>query len=227
MAAPTPVSALVHSSTLVTAGVFLLIRFFPVFGNRDGAKCVVFVLGVVTRFLAGVAAFVEFDFKKVVAYSTLSQLGVIIVRLGLGYWGLAFFHLLAHAMFKALLFLCVGVLIHYHGHGQDLRSMGNLTNGMPVVQVGMVLANAALCGIPFLRGFYSKDAILQYGLVAEVSWVGCILLSGAAALSSAYSVRAMLVGQVGPGLQGRLRSNPGDGEHVFLPIGVLSVMRVI
>lgn len=169
MAAPTPVSALVHSSTLVTAGVFLLVRFFPVFSSNVSLCGWLFAVGRLTSLLAGVAAFVELDFKKVVAYSTLRQLGVMMVRLGLGLWRLAFFHLLAHAIFKALLFLCVGVLIARHGHGQDLRSIGNLVKGMPIIQAGIVLARGALCGVPFLSGFYSKDAILERRAVAEVS----------------------------------------------------------
>jgi len=168
MAAPTPVSALVHSSTLVTAGVYLLIRFYPVFGHRNLTLNFLVVIGSVTIFLAGVAAFVEYDFKKVVAYSTLSQLGVIVLSLGLGLPGLTFFHLLTHAIFKALLFLCVGVLIHSHGHAQDLRTIGNLTLRRPFIQTATILSSLALCGFPFLSGFYSKDMILEHGLSGEI-----------------------------------------------------------
>ena len=167
MAAPTPVSALVHSSTLVTAGVYLLVRLYPVFAGVVWVHDVLLAVGGVTMFLAGVAAFVDCDFKKVVAYSTLSQLGVIIVRLGLGLPGLSFFHLLAHAMFKALLFVCVGAVIHVRGHVQDVRSLGDLGRRGPFVQRGMILSELALCGFPFLRGFYSKDVILEQRFVSE------------------------------------------------------------
>merc|ERR1711893_122352 len=137
-------------------------------GENSVVCTLLLVGGRLTRFVAGTAALATFDFKKVVAYSTLRQLGVITVALGLGCPGLAFFHLLAHAMFKALLFLCVGVLIHGHSHAQDLRTMGNISVGMPIVQAGVVVASLALCGIPFLRGFYSKDAIIQYGSLVSM-----------------------------------------------------------
>lgn len=168
MAAPTPVSALVHSSTLVTAGVFLLIRFYPVLSQSPYTHIALLLTGRITMLLAGISASVEFDFKKIVAFSTLSQLGVIIFRLGLGMPNLAFFHLLTHAIFKALLFLCVGTAIHLHGHMQDLRVIGNLVTRVPIIQTGMMMSNLALCGIPFLRGFYSKDLILEFGVSAQI-----------------------------------------------------------
>jgi len=135
--------------------------------------------------------------------------------------------LLAHAIFKALLFLCVGVMIHFHSHAQDLRGMGNLVLGLPLVQVRISLANCALAGVPFLRGFYSKDAILQYGSVVEISWLACLLLTGAAALTSAYSSRARYIGQLGLGLQRRLMPGSADKEHFFIPLIVLSFIRII
>ena len=226
MAAPTPVSALVHSSTLVTAGVYLLVRFYPVLSFRWALHGWLLFVGRLTMFLAGLAAFAEFDFKKVVAYSTLRQLGVIIVRLGLGLPGLALFHLLAHAMFKALLFLCVGVVIDYHGHAQDLRSMGNLRKGLPVVQVGLLTADMSLCGVPFLRGFYSKDLILECGMMGDVMWVFLIFLGVATFFTRSYSVRRAKISQFGVALQSAVVGLSGGRGRYSVAIGVLTFMAV-
>merc|ERR1711909_14752 len=132
--AATPVSALVHSSTLVTAGVYLIIRFYSFLSQSLVFNGAILLFGVVTRFFAGIAAIAELDLKKIIALSTLSQLGLIIMSIGLGYPALALFHLITHAMFKALLFVCGGILIHFHGHAQDLRRIGNIGSQLPVVR---------------------------------------------------------------------------------------------
>lgn len=159
MAAPTPVSSLVHSSTLVTAGVYLLIRF----NNVLTYESILFLLfiGRLTIFMAGLGANFEFDLKKIIALSTLRQLGLIIRILALGEINLAFFHLLTHALFKALLFICAGCIIHNLGNCQDIRYIGGLINLIPLTCSFFIVANLALCGIPFLSGFYSKDLILE------------------------------------------------------------------
>nr|AGA56214.1 NADH dehydrogenase subunit 5 [Cryptolithodes sitchensis] len=169
MAAPTPVSALVHSSTLVTAGVYLMIRFSP---SLLGSKVSVLLLLVscLTMFMSGLGANFEYDLKKIIALSTLSQLGVMLSVLSLGFSMLAFFHLLTHALFKALLFMCAGVVIHNVKEFQDIRYMGSLCMKMPLTSMCMNLANLALCGTPFLAGFYSKDLILE---MAFMSWINC------------------------------------------------------
>nr|AGO50134.1 NADH dehydrogenase subunit 5 [Kamimuria wangi] len=160
MAAPTPVSALVHSSTLVTAGVYLLIRFNVLLvGNWLGSFLLLFA--GLTMFMAGLGANFEFDLKKIIALSTLSQLGLMMSILAMGFPGLAFFHLLTHALFKALLFMCAGAIIHNMKDSQDIRFMGGLTNQMPLTAACFNLSNLALCGMPFLAGFYSKDLILE------------------------------------------------------------------
>jgi len=161
IAAPTPVRALVHSSTLVTAGVYLLIRLHPFLSGFSFYLNTVLVISCLTLVIAGISALREFDIKKVVALSTLSQLGVIIFSIGLDFPILAFFHLITHALFKALLFICVGVLINRHIHCQDLRMMGNLVNQVPATISCLNIANFALCGLPFLSGFYSKDLIIE------------------------------------------------------------------
>nr|YP_010759136.1 NADH dehydrogenase subunit 5 [Myladina unguiculina]WEX49726.1 NADH dehydrogenase subunit 5 [Myladina unguiculina] len=159
MAAPTPVSSLVHSSTLVTAGVYLLIRFN--FSFSDYLMYFLLFISSMTMFMSGLGACFEFDLKKIIALSTLSQLGLMMSILSLGSYELAFFHLLTHALFKALLFMCAGNIIHNLGNCQDIRYMGGLVSSMPLTCVYMNISNLALCGLPFLSGFYSKDLIVE------------------------------------------------------------------
>nr|AND96094.1 NADH deshydrogenase subunit 5 [Onthophagus falculatus] len=160
MAAPTPVSSLVHSSTLVTAGVYLLIRF----NLSLSYNCMLFMLfiGSMTMFMAGLGANFEIDLKKIIALSTLSQLGLMMSILSLGEYNLAFFHLLTHALFKALLFMCGGCMIHNLNNCQDIRFMGSMITLMPLTCSFFIISNMALCGLPFLSGFYSKDLILEF-----------------------------------------------------------------
>jgi len=159
IAAPTPVSSLVHSSTLVTAGVYLLIRFCGCFGNY--IIIILLFIGSITIFIAGLGANFEFDLKKIIALSTLSQLGLIIRILGVGEYKLALFHLLTHALFKALLFICAGCIIHNLINCQDIRYIGGLVNLIPITCSFFIISNISLCGLPFLAGFYSKDLILE------------------------------------------------------------------
>nr|YP_009708251.1 NADH dehydrogenase subunit 5 [Figulus binodulus]QEV84356.1 NADH dehydrogenase subunit 5 [Figulus binodulus] len=159
MAAPTPVSSLVHSSTLVTAGVYLLIRFN--FGMNIGLMTFMLFISSLTMFMAGLGASFEFDLKKIIALSTLSQLGLMMSILSMGGYMLAFYHLLTHALFKALLFMCAGVMIHSLGNSQDIRFMGGMVNVMPLTCIIFVVCNMSLCGLPFLSGFYSKDLVLE------------------------------------------------------------------
>nr|YP_004733179.1 NADH dehydrogenase subunit 5 [Abidama producta]ACT36225.1 NADH dehydrogenase subunit 5 [Abidama producta] len=160
MAAPTPVSALVHSSTLVTAGVYLLIRFDFLVCNFYYIDFFILV-SLITMVMASICANFEFDLKKIIALSTLSQLGFMMSVLMLGFSTMAFFHLLIHALFKALLFLCAGVIIHCMWGNQDIRFMGGLIIQMPIISSCMNISNLALCGFPFLAGFYSSDLIIE------------------------------------------------------------------
>uniref|UniRef100_A0AAU6QGF8 NADH-ubiquinone oxidoreductase chain 5 n=1 Tax=Prionospio fallax TaxID=3050094 RepID=A0AAU6QGF8_9ANNE len=192
MAAPTPVSALVHSSTLVTAGVFLLFRFYPFLSLQPSFNSFLLIMATLTSLMAGLSAITECDMKKIIALSTLSQLGVMMVSLGLGAPLLAFFHLITHALFKALLFLCAGTLIHLHHHSQDLRYMGNLVSQLPSISSAMMVSNLALCGTPFLAGFYSKDAILEFSLFNPTNILVLILFFFATSLTVAYTTRFLL-----------------------------------
>ena len=188
MAAPTPVSALVHSSTLVTAGVYLLIRFNNLILETNIGKFLLLISGL-TIFIAGLGANFEFDLKKIIALSTLSQLGLIIRILAIGFYKLAFFHLLTHALFKALLFICAGVIIHNIKNSQDIRDIGRLTIHIPLTISCLNVANLALCGFPFLAGFYSKDIILEIVLISNLNLFSVFLFFFSTGLTVRYSFR--------------------------------------
>nr|UBN09002.1 NADH dehydrogenase subunit 5 [Panesthia tryoni tryoni] len=187
MAAPTPVSALVHSSTLVTAGVYLLIRFSPSFGMS--LNTFLLLISSLTMFMAGIGANFEFDLSKIIALSTLSQLGLMMSIMSLGFAGLAFFHLLTHALFKALLFMCAGVVIHSMKDSQDIRFMGNLPFQMPLTSSCLMISNFALCGMPFLAGFYSKDLILEMTSFSYLNIFSFFLFFFSTGLTVCYSFR--------------------------------------
>nr|AVN68040.1 NADH dehydrogenase subunit 5 [Ectobiidae sp. BB] len=187
MAAPTPVSALVHSSTLVTAGVYLLIRFNSSFNGW--LNIFLLLISGLTMFMAGLGANFEYDLKKIIALSTLSQLGLMMSILSMGFAGLAFFHLLTHALFKALLFMCAGVVIHSMKDSQDIRFMGNLSFQMPLTSSCLMVSNFALCGMPFLAGFYSKDLILEMVSLSYVNVFGFFLFYFSTGLTVCYSLR--------------------------------------
>src|SRR5207237_2193866 len=164
MAAPTPVSSLVHSSTLVTAGVYLLIRFHELIQVNS----FLLLFSIITIFISGVGANFEIDLKKSIALFTLIQLGVIIIILSLGIYELSYFHLITHALFKSLLFLCAGVYIHSMGDIQDIRIIGGVGKILPLTSVFFIGCSLSLCGFPFLAGFYSKD------LIIDISFIGSI-----------------------------------------------------
>nr|YP_009742835.1 NADH dehydrogenase subunit 5 [Cryptalaus yamato]QID91199.1 NADH dehydrogenase subunit 5 [Cryptalaus yamato] len=187
MAAPTPVSSLVHSSTLVTAGVYLLIRFS--FGLGEFFMMILLFISMLTMFMAGLGANYEFDLKKIIALSTLSQLGLMMSILALGDYFLAFFHLLTHALFKALLFMCAGCMIHNLGNFQDIRFMGGLINHMPLTCCYFNICNMALCGLPFLSGFYSKDLILEVMSMGYLNFFVYFIFYFSTGLTVWYSVR--------------------------------------
>nr|ALO77408.1 NADH deshydrogenase subunit 5 [Agonum muelleri] len=187
MAAPTPVSALVHSSTLVTAGVYLLIRFNVIL--NENLCLFLLLIATLTMFMAGLGANFEFDLKKIIALSTLSQLGLMMSILSMGNYKLAFFHLLTHALFKALLFMCAGAIIHNLKDMQDIRFMGNLMVQMPLTCICMNVSNLALCGMPFLAGFYSKDLILEIVCMDFVNMFIFFLFFISTGLTVCYSFR--------------------------------------
>ncbi|YP_850998.1 NADH dehydrogenase subunit 5 (mitochondrion) [Priapulus caudatus] len=189
MAAPTPVSALVHSSTLVAAGVYLLIRLNYLISEIWWLSSILLFISSMTMFMAGICANYETDLKKIIALSTLSQLGLMMSAIALGFTMFAYFHLLTHALFKALLFMCAGALIHNGGGSQDIRFMGASVVQMPLVSVCLNYSNLALAGVPFLAGFYSKDLILETSWISNSNIFGIFLLYGATLMTIMYSFR--------------------------------------
>ena len=226
IAAPTPVSALVHSSTLVTAGVYLLIRFNDVLINWWIAQFLLLVSGL-TIFIAGLGANFEFDLKKIIALSTLRQLGLIISILSIGFYKLAFFHLLTHALFKALLFICAGSIIHNIKNSQDIRIIGSLRIRIPLTCSCFNVANLALCGIPFLAGFYSKDLILEIVMLSYVNVFSFFLFFFSTGLTVCYSFRLVYYSITGDFNSRRLHPLNDSGWTILFRICFLTVIAVI
>lgn len=161
MEGPTPVSALIHAATMVTAGVFLVIRCSSLFEYSNFVLSIISIVGALTAFVAATIALVQHDVKKVIAYSTCSQLGYMFFACGLSGYSVGLFHLFNHAFFKALLFLSAGSLIHGMGDEQDMRKLGGTSGIMPFTYTCILLGSLSLAGFPFLSGFYSKDFILE------------------------------------------------------------------
>jgi len=161
MEGPTPVSALIHAATMVTAGVFLLIRFSILFEYCPKTLKIILFIGCLTALMSALIGSFQYDVKKIIAYSTCSQLGYMVVSCGLSNYTLALFHLFNHAFFKALLFLSAGSIIHAMTGEQDIRKFGKLIKFIPFTYSMMLIGCFALCGFPFLSGFYSKDLILE------------------------------------------------------------------
>nr|YP_009339300.1 NADH dehydrogenase subunit 5 [Gmelinoides fasciatus]APL97190.1 NADH dehydrogenase subunit 5 [Gmelinoides fasciatus] len=226
MAAPTPVSALVHSSTLVTAGVYLLIRFNNEL-QSSGLSSIMLVLGSSTMVMAGLGALVESDLKKVIAFSTLSQLGLMIIIVSSGMSELAFFHLITHAMFKSSLFMCVGFMIHSVKGWQDSRSMSGFQLSSP--GLGLVLggSNLALCGFPFLAGFYSKDMMLESMLSMNLNWLTMGLMVMGVGLTVGYSFRILRISSSSSSVLSSVSSASDLSSLVMKSVVVLFLMSVM
>ena len=167
MEGPTPVSALIHAATMVTAGVFMVARLSPLFELAPNAQAVVMFFGATTAFFAATVGLVQNDIKRIVAYSTCSQLGYMFVAMGAGAYSVGMFHLFTHAFFKALLFLGSGSVIYAMHHEQDIRNMGGLKDKIPYTYSVMVIGTLALTGFPLTAGYFSKDAIIESAYVAH------------------------------------------------------------
>nr|AHX97817.1 NADH dehydrogenase subunit 5 [Paroligoneurus sp. QL-2014] len=191
MAAPTPVSSLVHSSTLVTAGVYLLIRFNSVISTKF--MNIIMFISCFTMFMASINALLEFDLKKIIALSTLSQLGLMIFTCSIYLPKLALFHLITHAMFKSLLFLCSGIIIHNYFNNQDIRTLNFLNFNMPLISMILNISSFALSGIPFLSGFYSKDFILEMFIMMNKNMFTFMMMYTSIMLTMLYSTRLMFM----------------------------------
>jgi NADH-quinone oxidoreductase subunit L len=214
MEGPTPVSALIHAATMVTAGVFMVARLSPLFELAPVALAFVAIVGATTAFFAATVGLVQNDIKRVVAYSTCSQLGYMFAAEGVGAYGAGMFHLFTHASFKALLFLGAGAVIHALHHEQDLRRMGALRKVLPYTWAMMLIGTLSLTGFPFTAGFVSKDAIIEATYAAH-SWVGTyafVLTLIAAVLTSFYSWRLMFLA-----FEGKPREPKETLEHAHEP----------
>lgn len=188
IAAPTPVSSLVHSSTLVTAGVYLIIRFNRLIMDREVHSWLI-VVSVITMIISGLVANFEFDLKKIIALSTLRQLGFIMIVLSVGFTFLGVFHLLMHAVFKSLLFICAGCVIHIFKGNQDIRFYGNLGRGIPLLVIRFVVSILSIMGFPFLAGFYSKDVIMEVIYRVQINLFLVRLIVMSISLTVIYSLR--------------------------------------
>ena len=195
MEGPTPVSALIHAATLVIAGVVLMIRCSILFENSESVLTIVSIVGSITAFFAASVGLFQNDLKRVIAYSTCSQLGYMVFIIGLSNYSVSLFHVANHAIFKALLFLSAGCIIHGLGDEQDLRKMGGLIGIFPVSYIMIFIGSAALIGTPFLTGFYSKDCILEIA-IGKYNYIGnfCYFLGCSAAFcTSFYSFRLLFL----------------------------------
>jgi NADH-quinone oxidoreductase subunit L len=226
MEGPTPVSALIHAATMVTAGVFMLCRLSPLFETVPDVLQVVTVVGALTAFVAATIGMTQWDIKRVIAYSTMSQLGYMFFAIGVSAYGAAMFHLMTHAFFKALLFLGSGSVIHAMSGEQDLRKMGGIWKKIPVTYALMWIGSLALAGFPFFAGYYSKDIILEsdWASGSSVGHFAWYLGIAAALMTAFYSWRLIYLA-----FHGKPRADHHTMEHVhespivmLLPLSVLA-----
>ncbi len=226
MEGPTPVSALIHAATMVTAGVFMVARLSPLFALSPGASGFVIFIGATTAMFAATIGLVQNDIKRIIAYSTCSQLGYMFVAMGVGAYSVGMFHLFTHAFFKALLFLCSGSVIIAMHHEQDIRHMGGLWRKLPFTYATMLIGTLALTGFPFTAGYFSKDAIIESALVSSnpMAAYGFAMTLGAAALTAFYSWRLIFK---------TFHGVPHDRQHyeaahetpltMLVPLGLLAI----
>ena len=231
MEGPTPISALIHAATMVTAGIYMVARMSPLFEFSPATLSLILVIGGTTAFFMGLLAVVQNDIKRVIAYSTLSQLGYMAVALGASAYDAAIFHLITHAFFKALLFLAAGSVIIALHHEQDMRKMGGLAPYMPVTYLTFVIGSLALCAIPPFSGFYSKDVIIEAVQLSTVpgAYYAYLCVLASAFVTPLYMFRALFMTfhtgeRVDPKLKGHIKESPWV---VLLPLVALAIPSIV
>ena len=233
MEGPTPVSALIHAATMVVAGVYLLVRASPIFEAAPDVQHLASILGAITLLVAGAIALVQWDIKRVIAYSTMSQIGYMFLAAGIGAYGYAIFHLAMHAFFKALLFMTAGLVIHHLGGEQDMRKMGGLRKIMPRTHIAFLVGALSLMGIPIFSGFWSKDGIVSAAFASDdtLGWVLYVAGLLGALLTGLYTTRlyfAIFRGEPTELVQEHAHKEHGEGPlSMLLPVGVLTVLATI
>ena len=228
MEGPTPISALIHAATMVTAGIFMVGRLSPLYDLTEFTTDFILIIGASTALFMGLIAIFENDIKKVIAYSTISQLGYMVSALGINAYTVSFFHLFTHAFFKALLFLCAGSVIMSLHHNQDIRKMGGLKSRLPITYACFLIGTLCIIGFPLTSGFFSKDLILEVMLYEgnTISFVAYIMLLIAALVTTIYSLRLLFIVFYGKYRDGDIEKITEQSNLILIPLVLLAILSL-
>ena len=229
MEGPTPISALIHAATMVTAGIFMVGRLSPLYVLTEFTADFILLVGASTALFIGAIAIFENDIKKVIAYSTISQLGYMVAALGINAYTVSFFHLYTHAFFKALLFLCAGSIIMSLHHNQDIRKMGGLKSKLPITYVSFMIGTLCIIGFPLTSGFFSKDLLLEVMLYenSSISFIAYLMLLLAALVTTIYSLRLLFLVFYNKYRDKDFENIREQSKIITLPLIILSVLSII
>ena len=229
MEGPTPISALIHAATMVTAGIFMVARLSPLYELALFTNDFILLIGASTALFIGVIAIFENDIKKVIAYSTISQLGYMVTALGINAYSTSFFHLYTHAFFKALLFLCAGSVIMSLHHNQDIRKMGGLKSKLPITYISFLIGTLCIIGFPFTSGFFSKDLILEVMLYknSTISFIAYLMLLLGALVTTIYSLRLLFLVFFNEYRGEDLQNIREQSKVITIPLIMLSVLSIL
>ncbi len=229
MEGPTPISALIHAATMVTAGIFMVARLSPLYELALFTNDFILLIGASTALFIGVIAIFENDIKKVIAFSTISQLGYMVAALGINAYSTSFFHLYTHAFFKALLFLCAGSVIMSLHHNQDIRKMGGLKSKLPITYISFLIGTLCIIGFPFTSGFFSKDLILEVMLYKDntISFIAYLMLLFGALVTTIYSLRLLFFVFYNEYRGNDLHNIKEQSKIITFPLIVLSILSIL